>query len=142
MTVVCPLQEKLPVIYVIRCPERGGPIYIGMTTDPRGRLYQHRQRFGKLVDMDILQEEFIDETPEEAEGKWIVQFSQFPLFNLKKRLPPRKRLNIKEIEDQMETSLHTLEHLEKVRNAELARLDRIARLRRAYMDRLQKEIQQ
>jgi hypothetical protein len=107
-----------------------------MTSDPNGRLRQHQTRFGKLVDMEILQEEFVDETPEEAERKWIIKFSDFPLLNIMKKLPPRKRLDIKQIEDKLECSMNILEHLEQMRNAELARLDRIASLRRSYIARL------
>jgi GIY-YIG catalytic domain len=125
--------ERSPVIYVIRCAERGGPIYVGMTTDPRGRLHSHRARFGKLIDMEVLQEEFTDETPEEAERKWINHFSNFPLLNVNKKLPPRKRLGIQEIEDRIETALSLLDHLEKVRNSELSRLEKIAQDRREYL---------
>jgi hypothetical protein len=57
-------------IYVLLDAEKE-IFYVGQTTNPPERLRTHRVKFGWDITMRLIQNVFIDETPFEAEAKWI-----------------------------------------------------------------------
>lgn len=64
------ITQKLPVVYLLESKDRK-PFYIGFTRNQTERLTQHCHTYGKDIAMTILQDVFVNETPREAERKWI-----------------------------------------------------------------------
>jgi len=61
-------------------------IYIGKTGNPKHRLATHRLRLGARVTMEIIQDKYFDETPGEAERKWVRRYRQSGAALLNSRL--------------------------------------------------------
>jgi hypothetical protein len=56
--------------------------YVGMTTNPKLRLLNHRSAYGPDTNLRILQKRFSRETPTEAERKWILHFHKLGVQSL------------------------------------------------------------
>lgn len=82
-----------PVVYALRNKKRQ-VIYVGLTTNLELRIQDHRKDHGTAFSSEILQSEFINETPREAERKWICRYHAeygHRLRNLVGIKPPRQR---------------------------------------------------
>jgi predicted GIY-YIG superfamily endonuclease len=64
------LAQQKNVVYALTKPD-GSVFYIGQTRNPHNRLQAHRCKFGKDISLKVLQDEFVDETPCDAEFRWI-----------------------------------------------------------------------
>jgi predicted DNA binding CopG/RHH family protein len=72
-----------PVIYGLT-DTSGQIVYVGQTTRGNLRLQAHQRRFSDVSDIVTLQNEFVDETTNEAEQRWIRELTAdgLPLRNI------------------------------------------------------------
>jgi hypothetical protein len=63
-----------PFIYGLT-DDSGQIVYVGQTIRWNIRLREHRKRFSDVADIVLLQDEFLDETVDEAERRWIKKLS-------------------------------------------------------------------
>ncbi|MFZ0271046.1 MAG: GIY-YIG nuclease family protein [Acidobacteriaceae bacterium] len=123
--------DASPVIYILRDSQRR-IFYVGQSKNIEARFRSHRRSFGTNISYEIIQTVFEDETPREAERRWIVHYLELgeELTNQQSYKPPKERMSLAEIDKWIRFHERSIQRLCAERLREESRLAEIERLKK------------